>query len=93
MAMPMVGRAPAVDELRRAWARVRDHREPITAVVTGAAGTGKSALAAALVRADRDFDLLIMPGSNHGAAESPYGTRRRMDFFVRHLLGREPRWE
>jgi dipeptidyl-peptidase 4 len=50
-------------------------------------------LAAALVRADRDFDLLVMPGANHGAAESPYGTRRRMDFFVRHLLGREPRWE
>ena len=50
-------------------------------------------LAAALVRADRDFDLLVMPGSNHGAAESPYGIRRRQDFFVRHLLGREPRWE
>ena len=50
-------------------------------------------LAAALVRADRDFDLLVMPGANHGAAESPYGSRRRMDFFVRHLLGHEPRWE
>ncbi|MBL9172274.1 MAG: DPP IV N-terminal domain-containing protein [Verrucomicrobiales bacterium] len=49
-------------------------------------------VAAALVRADKDFELLIMPGSDHGAAESPYGIRRRMDFFVRHLLGREPRW-
>lgn len=49
-------------------------------------------VAAALVRADKDFDLLIMPSTNHGAAESPYGSRRRQDFFVRHLHGREPRW-
>ncbi|MFO0904238.1 MAG: prolyl oligopeptidase family serine peptidase [Pirellulales bacterium] len=47
----------------------------------------------ALVRADKDFDLLIIPGGGHGAAESPYGRRRRMDFFVRHLLGVEPRHE
>ncbi len=50
-------------------------------------------VSAALVRADKDFDLLVVPGSNHGAGESPYGSRRRMDHFVRHLLGREPRWE
>ena len=25
--------------------------------------------------------------------ESPYGTRRRQDFFVRHLHGHEPRWK
>nr|WP_296074163.1 LuxR C-terminal-related transcriptional regulator [uncultured Actinoplanes sp.] len=47
--MPMVGRAPALEELRRAWARVRDHGDPVTAVVTGAAGTGKSALVTALL--------------------------------------------
>lgn len=47
----------------------------------------------ALVKADKDFELLIMPGTGHGAAETPYASRRRMDFFVRHLLGREPRWE
>ena len=47
----------------------------------------------ALVKADKDFDLLVIPGAGHGAAESPYGKRRRADFFVRHLLGREPRWE
>ncbi len=45
----------------------------------------------ALEKADKDFDLLYMTGANHGAAESPYGQRRRMDFFVRHLLGVEPR--
>ncbi len=45
----------------------------------------------ALVKADKDFDLLVMPGTNHGAAETPYASRRRMDFLVRHLLGTEPR--
>jgi dipeptidyl aminopeptidase/acylaminoacyl peptidase len=45
----------------------------------------------ALVKADKDFDLLIVPGSDHGAGERPYPARRRMDFFVRHLHGVEPR--
>jgi dipeptidyl aminopeptidase/acylaminoacyl peptidase len=45
----------------------------------------------ALVKADKDFDLLILPGVGHGAAETPYGHRRRKDFLVRHLLGVEPR--
>ncbi len=39
----------------------------------------------ALVKADRDFDLLLIPGAGHGAAESNYGRRRRAEFFVRHL--------
>ena len=47
----------------------------------------------ALIRADKDFELLVIPGSNHGAAESAYGRRRRADFLVRHLLGVEPRGE
>jgi dipeptidyl-peptidase-4 len=45
----------------------------------------------ALIKADKDFDLLIVPGSGHGVGETPYANRRRMDFFVRHLLGVEPR--
>jgi len=45
----------------------------------------------ALVKADKDFDLLIMPGVGHGAAETAYGSRRRLDFFVRHLHHAEPR--
>jgi dipeptidyl aminopeptidase/acylaminoacyl peptidase len=48
-------------------------------------------VANALVKADKDFELLVIPGAGHGCAETPYGSRRRMDFFVRHLLGVEPR--
>lgn len=47
----------------------------------------------ALIRANKDFDLIVFPGSGHGAGGSPYGVRRRKDFFVRHLLGVEPRHE
>ena len=45
----------------------------------------------ALVRENKDFDLLILPGANHGlGATEPYFTRRKWDYFVRHLLGVEP---
>ncbi len=44
----------------------------------------------ALIQADKDFELLVVPGGGHGIAESRYGSRRRMDFFVRQLLGVEP---
>ena len=40
----------------------------------------------ALVRADRDFDLLVVPGAGHGAAGTPYGRRRQEAFFQEHLL-------
>lgn len=46
----------------------------------------------ALIRADKDFELLVMPGVGHGVLGTPYGRRRMQDFFVRHLLGVEPRW-
>jgi dipeptidyl-peptidase 4 len=45
----------------------------------------------ALIKADKDFDLLVVPGGGHGIGESAYGKRRRRDFFVRHLIGIEPR--
>ncbi len=45
----------------------------------------------ALIKADKDFELIVFPGANHGIGEGPYGQRRRMDFFVRNLLGVEPR--
>jgi dipeptidyl-peptidase-4 len=45
----------------------------------------------ALIKANKDFDFIIVPGAGHGIGESPYMNRRRQDFFVRHLLGTEPR--
>jgi len=45
----------------------------------------------ALVKAGQDFEFLIVPGAEHGVGEEPYPARRRMDFFVRHLWGAEPR--
>jgi dipeptidyl aminopeptidase/acylaminoacyl peptidase len=44
----------------------------------------------ALVKANKDFDLLILPNRPHGCTEDPYFVRRRWDYFVRHLLGAEP---
>ena len=44
----------------------------------------------ALVAANKDFDLLILPNRTHGFGRDPYFVRRRWDFFVRHLLSVEP---
>jgi dipeptidyl aminopeptidase/acylaminoacyl peptidase/uncharacterized protein (DUF885 family) len=44
----------------------------------------------ALEKANKDFDLVVMTNADHGGAESPYGSRRRMEFFVKNLLGSEP---
>ena len=46
----------------------------------------------ALIKAGKDYELLVVPGAGHGVAGSPYGKRRLQDFFVRSLLGKEPRW-
>ena len=43
----------------------------------------------ALIRAGKDFDLLVVPNGGHGAGGA-YGQRRLQDFFLRHLQGLEP---
>ncbi|MDQ3696135.1 MAG: S9 family peptidase [Chloroflexota bacterium] len=48
------------------------------------------ALVEALIRENKDFDLLIMPNRPHRLDDSGYFIRRRWDYFVRHLLGKEP---
>ncbi len=45
----------------------------------------------ALIKADKDFDLLVVPNGGHCPSGTPYGTRRLRDFFVRALWGVEPR--
>ena len=48
-------------------------------------------VADALIKANREFDLLMIPNAGHGfGAASNYVMRRRWDYFVRHLLGAEP---
>jgi dipeptidyl-peptidase-4 len=39
----------------------------------------------ALEKANKDFDLVVMTNADHGGAESPYGSRRRMEFFLTNL--------
>lgn len=43
-----------------------------------------------LIRANKDFDLILFPNRSHGFGREPYMIRRRWDYFVRHLLGAEP---
>ncbi|HEY6414416.1 MAG TPA: DPP IV N-terminal domain-containing protein [Edaphobacter sp.] len=45
----------------------------------------------ALIKANKDFDLLMIPNVAHGYAEAaPYMARRRWDYFVRNLAGNTP---
>lgn len=44
----------------------------------------------ALIKANKDFDLLVIPNADHGQ-DGAYGDRRRKDFLVKHLLHVEPR--
>lgn len=45
----------------------------------------------ALVKANKDFDLVIFPNARHGfGGDSFYMMRRRWDYFVKHLQGAEP---
>ena len=42
-----------------------------------------------LIKANKTFDLLVIPNADHTSG-GPYGDRKRNDFFVHHLLGVEP---
>ncbi len=45
----------------------------------------------ALIKANKDFDLVMIPNARHGyGAASYYMTRRRWDYFVKNLLGATP---
>jgi len=43
-----------------------------------------------LIKANKDFDLILLPNRTHGFGNEPYMVRRRWDYFVRYLLGAEP---
>ncbi|RLD23658.1 MAG: S9 family peptidase [Bacteroidetes bacterium] len=44
----------------------------------------------ALIKADKDFDMLVFPNSRHGFGNSRYFLKRRWDYFVTHLKGETP---
>ncbi len=44
----------------------------------------------ALTKANKDYDLLIIPNGHHGMLFSGYFRRRRWDYLVEHLLGAQP---
>jgi dipeptidyl-peptidase-4 len=44
----------------------------------------------ALIKANKDFDLILFPNRRHGFGSEAYMVRRRWDYFVKHLLGVEP---
>lgn len=46
-------------------------------------------VANALIKANKDFELVVIPGAHHTMGES-FGDHKRYDFFVRHLLGKNP---
>ena len=43
----------------------------------------------ALIKAKKDFDLVVLPGENHTSG-GEFGERKRRDFFVKHLLNVDP---
>ena len=45
----------------------------------------------ALIKANKDFDLVIFPNARHGfGRDGLYMMRKRWDYFVTHLLGKNP---
>tara|TARA_Y100000385_G_C13104132_1_gene646427 strand:- start:2380 stop:4623 length:2244 start_codon:yes stop_codon:yes gene_type:complete len=52
-------------------------------------------MAEALVKADKQFDLLILPGMRHGYSDEhrKYFTKTRWNYFVEHLLNEKPLWD
>ncbi len=44
----------------------------------------------ALTKANKDYDLLIVPNGSHAMSVNPYFRRRRWDYFVQHLMGATP---
>ena len=52
-------------------------------------------LAEALIKADKQFDMLILPSQRHGYGGNhrKYFTKVRWNYFVEHLRGVEPIWD
>jgi dipeptidyl-peptidase 4 len=44
----------------------------------------------ALIAANKDFDVAVLPNRGHGFSGEPWWVRQSWNYFVRHLLGAEP---
>ena len=44
----------------------------------------------ALIEAEKDFDLLLLPEARHGFGNTRYFMKKRWDYFLKHLAGVEP---
>lgn len=51
-------------------------------------------LAEALIKNDKEFDLLILPSQRHGYSGNyrNYFTKKRWNYFLEHLAGKKPLW-
>ena len=47
-------------------------------------------LVEALIRAEKDFDLIVLPNRGHSFLNSRYFMKRRWDYFIEHLQQRQP---
>ncbi len=47
-------------------------------------------LVEALIEAEKDFDLIVLPNTGHGFLNSRWFMQRRWNYFVEHLQNREP---
>lgn len=85
MPVSMVGRAGELAELDRAWSAVAaaERRAPTVAVLTGAAGVGKSLLVAAAVDALTPRPSVVLSGAARVHGPAPY------DWLAAVLTGRD----
>ena len=44
----------------------------------------------ALIKANKDFDMLVLPNRNHMFTIDPYFIRKKWDYLVQHLSGQTP---
>jgi dipeptidyl aminopeptidase/acylaminoacyl peptidase len=52
-------------------------------------------LAEALIKENKEFDMLILPSQKHGytGIYNEYFTKKRWNYFVEHLLNQKPIWD
>jgi len=51
---------------------------------------GTMLLVEALIEAEKEFDLIVLPNAGHSFLNSRYFMKRRWDYFIEHLQNRQP---